>query len=140
MATADRSELTAMEAVRGAIERVLSGEADVAWLRAWYEHFCEPGLRCRYCHRTVDGSSICGPCFVLKNTIQRMPDVARQMVEETGELGQLVRLKGAVRELSKDMHVGSGRPCPTCVMMTQALGEPFGCEQKRESSSDRRAE
>ena len=36
----------------------------------------------------------------------------------------------AVRLLSKDMHNASSRPCPTCMVVSKVLGEPFGCEAR----------
>ena len=38
------------------------------------------------------------------------------------------KLRAALRQVSKDMHERSSRPCPTCRDVTAALGEPFGCE------------
>lgn len=37
----------------------------------------------------------------------------------------------AVATLSIDGHVYGSRPCPTCAKMTQAIGEPFGCDYFR---------
>lgn len=41
--------------------------------------------------------------------------------------GSVPMLKNALRLVSKDMHQVSRRPCPTCQMVSNALGEPFGC-------------
>ena len=42
-------------------------------------------------------------------------------------LDQPKALADAVRLLSKDMHTVSTRPCETCALVTNVLGEPFGC-------------
>lgn len=36
-------------------------------------------------------------------------------------------LREAIKLVSQDMHTASNRPCPTCQVMTNVLGEPFGC-------------
>lgn len=41
-------------------------------------------------------------------------------------------LRGALKVLSRDMHVVSTRPCDTCRMVSAALGEPFGCSARAE--------
>lgn len=39
-------------------------------------------------------------------------------------------LKQAIRVLCMDMHSASSRPCETCRLVSNALGEPFGCEAR----------
>lgn len=41
-------------------------------------------------------------------------------------------LREAIRVLSKDMHTASTRPCSTCQLVSNALGEPFGCVARAE--------
>lgn len=60
-------------------------------------------------------------------------EAGQQFVYVPQELGEaaaasIERLREALRQVSKDMHCVSSRPCPTCRNVTAAFGEPFGCE------------
>lgn len=48
------------------------------------------------------------------------------------------KYRRALIDLAENLHTFAAKPCPTCISVGVALGQPFGCEKLRKARPDAR--